>query len=265
MTRRTPRWLLAFAGTMVLLAGIAAVWWFARRDAGGDRADARFMTTEVPMAQVPIAAEASVFRSRPEFFSVDNEPGRRSAAHPRTLATYRSLRAYPGAPPRIPHGLTKEEYRGVGCVTCHERGGYSQRFGAYAPVTPHPELTACVQCHLADDGMVGIALPSNDPDDVCRQCHIPGATRPTVRLSNAAAAPWPQPVRRNPDGTPPAIPHPLLTRANCLACHMGPGAVAEIRTTHPERANCRSCHVAVDAEVAAFARPAPGAVPEESR
>jgi cytochrome c-type protein NapB len=44
-------------------------------------------------------------------------------------------------------------------------------------------------------------------------------------------------------GAPPPIPHSPDMRGNCVACHAGPGAVAEIRTPHPERANCRQCHV----------------------
>jgi cytochrome c-type protein NapB len=34
-------------------------------------------------------------------------------------------------------------------------------------------------------------------------------------------------------------------RENCAACHSGPGARAEIITTHPERVRCRQCHVPV--------------------
>jgi hypothetical protein len=34
-------------------------------------------------------------------------------------------------------------------------------------------------------------------------------------------------------------------RENCAACHTGPAAREEIRTTHPERIRCRQCHVPV--------------------
>ena len=34
-------------------------------------------------------------------------------------------------------------------------------------------------------------------------------------------------------------------RENCAACHDGPGAREEIRTSHPERTRCRQCHVPV--------------------
>ena len=44
-------------------------------------------------------------------------------------------------------------------------------------------------------------------------------------------------------GSPPAIPHQLQMRENCLSCHAGPSAPKEIRVSHPERINCRQCHV----------------------
>ena len=37
-----------------------------------------------------------------------------------------------------------------------------------------------------------------------------------------------------------------IVRANCVACHSGPAAREEIRTTHPERVRCNQCHVPVE-------------------
>ena len=194
-----------------------------------------------------ISAEAGVFRRTPADLATDTGGARRVAAHPRTLATYRGLRAYAGAPPRIPHGLTSDEFRTGRCRTCHQRGGYSARFDAYVPVTPHPELADCLSCHLPDASLVGVTLPGANPDDACRQCHRPGARQAPGASPRWPPATWPGvPQRAEPVGAPPPIPHDLDMRGNCLACHMGPAAVAEIRTTHPERADCRSCHVAVD-------------------
>jgi hypothetical protein len=45
------------------------------------------------------------------------------------------------------------------------------------------------------------------------------------------------------DGAPPVMPHPLFMRETCIACHTGPGARPEIRTSHPERRRCAQCHV----------------------
>jgi len=217
----------------------------------------------------PIPAEAQVFRTSPSMMAIEPQARRHRAAHVRTLETWRYLRAYPGAPPRIPHGLSPEEYRTDACRTCHERGGYSERFAAYVPLTPHPEMGMCLQCHVGDDALAGIARPSSDPNSRCSQCHGSGGTPLPFDNSTLAwrTTAWPQIPRREPNRSPPSIPHELQSRGNCLACHAGPAAVAEIRTTHPERADCRQCHVTPDAEAAELTRPAreivaePGGVP----
>lgn len=209
----------------------------------------------------PIAAEARVFLAWRDFVPYDTTVVRRSSAHPRTLATFRRLRAYPGAPPRVPHGLTTQEFRTNRCNTCHERGGYSQRFNAYAPMTPHPELVSCLQCHATDDGVMGMSLPGSDAAAVCRQCHVGGAIprAPGVRglaMVDWRPLAWPAIPASGLDGTPSPIPHDLQFRENCLACHFGSGAVAEIRTRHAARTNCRQCHVTVEPDAGLYVRPA---------
>ena len=206
-----------------------------------------------------IGAEAEVFRTRADMMAIDPGTRRERAAHQRTLKTFRYLRAYPGAPPRIPHGLTPDEFRTGACRTCHERGGYSLRFAAYVPVTPHSEMGPCLQCHVGDGGITGISRPSSDPNSRCPTCHGSGGT-PRADASatlNWRTTAWPQLPRPIPDRSPPSIPHDLQLRGNCIACHTGPAAVAEIRTSHPERADCRQCHLTTDGEVGAFARADP--------
>jgi cytochrome c-type protein NapB len=205
----------------------------------------------------PIAAEAQVFRTSPGMMAIEPEARRQREAHVRTLETLRYLRAYPGAPPRIPHELSPDEYRTRACKTCHERGGYSGRFAAYVPLTPHPEMGMCLQCHVGDDGVTGGSLPSSDPNSRCPSCHGSGGA-PRAYASTTLdwrTTAWPKLPRRTPDQSPPPIPHDLQFRGNCLPCHAGPAAVAEIRTTHPEWANCRQCHVAPDLEAGEFTRP----------
>jgi nitrate reductase cytochrome c-type subunit len=52
-------------------------------------------------------------------------------------------RAYPGAPPLIPHDV--ETRKGL-CLTCHETGV------AGAPIVPHPTRDpVCLQCHVGQD------------------------------------------------------------------------------------------------------------------
>ena len=207
----------------------------------------------------PIAAEAEVFRTPPGVMAIYPEMRRHRAAHERTLETWRYLRAFPGAPPRIPHGLTPQEFRNDACKSCHERGGYSERFAAYVPLTPHPEMTMCLQCHVGDDRVTGIDAPSSDPNSRCRQCHTPaGPPRSDFNAPlNWSTSTWPQPTQRAIDGSPPTIPHDLDFRGNCLTCHAGPAAVAEIRTSHPEWIACQQCHVAVDRQATEFIRRAP--------
>lgn len=206
-------------------------------------------------AAEPIHAEAEVFRTRPEMLAVDPMPGDRRSAHPRTLKTYRSLRAYPGAPPRIPHGLTPIETLKGGCNTCHEQGGYSQRFGAYVPITPHPDMGACLQCHVGDANLMSTPLPGMDPSARCRQCHAAGAMLWQETSTNWKPISWPEIAELSGQHAPPPIPHGLELRGNCLSCHSAPAGVQEIRTSHPERANCRQCHVESRGPAEDFIRP----------
>lgn len=227
------------------------------------RAAVRREHTPVPVAVrllaapgEPIQAEAQVFRTTPGMLAIEPAARRERSAHPRTLKTARFLRAFPGAPPRIPHPLTVEEFRNDACKTCHERGGFSSRFDAYVPLTPHPERGICLQCHVGEDAVMGVAAPAADPNARCPLCHGPagGPVRASASLTWPTTV-WPTLSPKSPNRSPPPIPHDLQFRENCLACHSGPAAAAEIRTKHPERANCRQCHVAVDSEAGALARP----------
>jgi cytochrome c-type protein NapB len=206
----------------------------------------------------PIASEAQVFRTRLDMMAIAFAARREREAHPRTLRTMRYLRAYPGAPPRIPHELTPDEFRAGACNTCHERGGYSRRFEAYVPVTPHPGNGLCLQCHVGADEVMAVPLVGPDANRRCRQCHgAGGKPRADADISlDWRTMAWPQPAPTTPGRTLPPIPHDLQSRGNCVACHAGPAAVAEIRTAHPEWANCRQCHVAPDPEAEVFTRAA---------
>ena len=136
----------------------------------------------------------------------------------RPLATLYTRRAYAGAPPIIPHDVL-DVSNGATCLGCHLDGGWAEPFSAWTPKTPHPELRACHQCHVPQTIEV-----------VFRRVAWPGP--PTPPRGRAAL----------PEG-PPSIPHRLQMRENCAACHAGPAAPAEIRTSHPERAGCLQCHV----------------------
>ncbi len=139
----------------------------------------------------------------------------------RNLNSFYELRQYPGSPPRIPHKIppafAAEPYD---CISCHGRGGYVAELEAYAPVTPHPENEACFQCHvprLTEELFVETNWLSIRPPAIGRSQQL--------------------------GGSPPAISHSLQLREDCIACHTGPAAVAEIRVEHASRGNCRQCHV----------------------
>jgi nitrate reductase (cytochrome), electron transfer subunit len=245
------RLVLIGAAVAVMAGGISMVEVARARDAAAAAADAAGDTHPGP----PIPAEADVFRLQPGDLALGEDDGRRAGARTRTLAVFRSLRAYPGAPPRVPHSLAPDEFRASTCNACHERGGFTARFSAYAPVTPHPEYRNCLQCHAVDDGVVGVAAPGRLA--ARSDARTERATAPDFVPLAWRTVQWPTIDQRAMPGSPPAIPHTLELRGNCLACHAGAGAVAEIRTTHPERANCRQCHVPSTYDVGsdAFSRP----------
>lgn len=137
----------------------------------------------------------------------------------RTLDYYYSLRQYPGSPPVIPHSMTDKSGNEYVCLSCHERGGFAAEMNRFTPVTPHPQHTYCQQCHM-----------EKREGDVFTGIDWISVQRP--KLGRSALG-----------GAPPVIPHPLQMRENCVACHVGPGAVVSIRVEHPMRGNCRQCHV----------------------
>ncbi len=160
--------------------------------------------------------------AQPAFESVP-----RPGAKVRTLREFYSRRAYAGAPPIIPHAVEDDGVINDDCLSCHQDGGYVPEYNAYTPVTPHPEMGNCRQCHV-EQIVEGLFV----------------------------ATEWIQPAlpkrgQQSIPGGPLQIPHPLQFRENCLACHAGPQAVVEIRSSHPERENCLQCHV-VDQNVPPF-------------
>ena len=175
-------------------------------------------TVRAPDREIP--HEAAVFRLSRNALSIAAQPA--VSGKSRDLTVFYQRRAYLGAPPVIPHAVKADMAREpASCVACHERGGYVAEFKAFAPVTPHPELVSC------------------------RQCHVPAATQPAFKETLWESVSRPALKRAALPGSPPQIPHGLAMRENCLACHGGSGAAKDIRVSHPERANCRQCHAAV--------------------
>ena len=196
-----------------------------------DQQEARLLPVAAePTPELPF--EAGVFRRAARALDYATMPA--AAPSKRTLAVYYSRRAYPGAPPIIPHPIDDGGALERGCLACHVDGGWAPRFQAYTPVVPHPELSSC------------------------RQCHVPPAAPGSFRPTTWETLPGPRIDRSALPGSPPPIPHGLQMRENCVACHGGPAAVVEIRTTHPDRVNCRQCHALGADPPAAFERPGSG-------
>jgi cytochrome c-type protein NapB len=137
----------------------------------------------------------------------------------RTLNYYYSLRQYPGSPPYIVHDLDDEKGKPYECLSCHARGGFTQSMNRFAPVTPHPTQT------------------------YCQQCHVKPVTDKLFKETDWASVMPPRLGRSALPGSPPPIAHAIQMRENCIACHVGPGAVVVIRVEHPMRGNCRQCHL----------------------
>lgn len=142
------------------------------------------------------------------------------------LERRRTRRAYPAAPPVIPHQVSQRAQ--PNCRTCHERGVVLG--GKRAPVPGHPMMANCTQCHAQATIPSGLAsLPSAVPP-----VHNAFSSAGEVQSGPRAWA-----------GAPPVLPHPVFMRQQCLACH-GPDGLPGIRTSHPQRGQCVQCHVSRD-------------------
>lgn len=141
-----------------------------------------------------------------------------SGSMARTLEQYYARRQYHGSPPALPH---PDEVHGkrLECLMCHKAGGWTTQLKRITPVTPHPELSACWQCHVWP------------------------AERTLFRAIDWRTLPPPRLGRSYLPGAPPPIPHAIQMRKNCNACHVGSGTIAAIRMKHQWRGTCRQCHV----------------------
>lgn len=186
------------------------------------------LTAESSQKEIVVSDELDwgVIESEARVFSKNDDAFKRVAGKSfKKIGSRVTNRAYPGAPPQIPHSVTENvAASGESCLSCHRSGGYAAKFKAYAPIAPHPHFTNCRQCHTTK-------LDA-------------GVFRPTTWVKNKNVSRGFSYLQ----GSPPTIPHPLHLRSNCLSCHAGASAIAEIRTTHPERENCRQCHVPVFTE-----------------
>lgn len=206
---------------VILFIAFIAVWNYSYQT-GLEEA---YVPLEPAQESIVIPTEFGVFQRSEHAMDYVEMPQDKN--HERSLKDYYKNRAFPGAPPSIPHVVESECNMGDNaCLKCHENGGFVEKFKAYTPVTPHPQLTNCRQCHVPE-----LTSGNFKPNGFDKNLVL-GAGNNNALL-----------------GSPPTIPHQLQLRENCLACHAGPSAPAEIRVSHPERVNCRQCHVPTDTKV----------------
>lgn len=210
------RYLLIGLGVLLMLSVITLVGEMMKQER---KPNVKFSIKTTSTPSIP--AEKGVFTRSSQALDYTKMPFDKTKG--RTLSEYYINRAFNGAPPSIPHELLDEKgIGGAACLQCHQHGGYVDQFQAFAPVTPHPGMLNCKQCHVSQKTK-GLFVSTN-------------WVRPKPFEIDQAALP----------GSPPIIPHELQMRENCLACHAGPSAAKEIRIDHPERVNCRQCHAAVN-------------------
>ncbi len=206
---------------VLLFAGFIYVWNFSY-ESGLEEA---IINQDPIELTVGIPSESGVFKRSNHAIAYSKLP--LDIEHQRSLSTYYDNRAYHGAPPSIPHPIVEQQNIGENsCLKCHENGGFVEKYNAFTPVTPHPELVNCKQCHV-EQKKKSLFKPGNYGKVIA----------PSTGNNNALLT------------SPPVIPHQIQLRENCLACHAGPSAPKEIRVTHPERTNCRQCHVPNTKEV----------------
>ena len=140
------------------------------------------------------------------------------ASMPALLEHRRTLRAYDGAPPVIPH-----EVASLGRRDCN---------GCHLPNAP------------ANGERVG--PPRSHPAwGDCRQCHVERHSAALFQSSGLEPLWWPAAGSRLYETAPPTVPHHIQNREDCAVCHIGEQAPAALRAAHGMRDNCRQCHAAM--------------------
>ena len=164
----------------------------------------------------------------------------------------------PGAVPAIPH-----QVEGMGeCKNCHGPEGIKPAPANHAAFTP----AMCTNCHQANVAGVAPGAVPAIPHQVegmgeCKNCHGPGGIKPAPvnhaaftsdiwtnrhQKPQAGGEPEVTPTPEDDESSgesegesagPPAIPHDLAGRDNCLVCH-NPDGGDEAGAAEPRGPNC---------------------------
>ena len=173
--------------------------------------------------------------------------------------------AAPGAAPAIPH-----QVEGMGeCKNCHGPEGIKPAPANHAAFTPE----MCGNCHQANVAGVAPGAAPAIPHQVegmgeCKNCHGPEGIKPAPanhaaftsdictnchQAPQASGAPEATPTPEDDESSgesegesegPPAIPHELAGRDNCLVCHNPDGGMKPAPANHAGRTadTCQTCH-----------------------
>ena len=134
-----------------------------------------------------------------------------------------------GQPNPVPHPITAD----TNCLTCHGAEGVIPAPASHADF----DTTMCTQCHQA----------------TMEEQPTPASDAPTPEAGATVA-----PTEPAASGGPPAIPHSLDGRDNCLACH-ATGGVKPYPADHEGRTvdQCQMCHQPAEATATTEATEAP--------
>ena len=173
--------------------------------------------------------------------------------------------AAPGAAPAIPH-----QVEGMGeCKNCHGPEGIKPAPANHAAFTPE----MCTNCHQANVAGVAPGAAPAIPHQVegmgeCKNCHGPEGIKPAPanhaaftsdictnchQAPQASGAPEATSTPEDDESSgesegesegPPAIPHELAGRDNCLVCHNPDGGMKPAPANHAGRTadTCQTCH-----------------------
>lgn len=148
------------------------------------------------------------------------------------------------------HG-TEWVYAGLDAPAIRELVAPPQQPGAGQPnPVPHPVTadTNCLTCHSTAGVIPAPASHADYDTTMCTQCHqaeVAEQPTPTGDAPTPEAGATAQPPAAS---APPAIPHPLDGRDNCLACHAA-GGVKPYPADHEGRTvdQCQMCHQPAEA------------------
>ena len=144
-----------------------------------------------------------------------------------------------GGPPAIPHAIDDPVHKD--CTLCHGEGKtkpFPANHSSFA-------VDSCTACHKPSQqsaaGGAATAEPTATVAVAATTAPTAAAATPTTAAADATSTPS---ATAPAAGGPPAIPHDLAGRDNCLLCHNPDGGVKPAPKDHVGRTSeqCQACH-----------------------